>query len=124
MLETGKGARWSAAGEVEVMGVPGPRAVYDRIEALAAPALESVIRTEEFARVTALVTGANRAARKRVNRVAARAWHTLNLPAGTDVQRLRQQVGSLDRDLRLMSLELQRERKEATRRAESRLERD
>lgn len=106
------------------MGVPTPRAVYDRIEALAAPALESVIRTEEFARVTALVTGVNRGARKRASRIAARAWHTLNLPAGTDVQRLRHQVGSLDRDLRLMSLELQRERKEANRRADSRLERD
>ena len=42
-----------------------------------------------------------------VNGVAARVWHLVNLPAGTDIQRLRKQIGALDRDVRRLSLQLE-----------------
>ena len=42
-----------------------------------------------------------------VNGVAARVWHLVNLPAGTDLQRLRVQIGALDRDVRRLSLQLE-----------------
>jgi hypothetical protein len=41
-----------------------------------------------------------------VNGVSARVWHTVNLPAGTDVQRLRVQIGQLDREVRRLRLQL------------------
>jgi len=42
-----------------------------------------------------------------VNGVAARVWHLVNLPAGTDVHRLRKQIGALDRDVRRLTFQLE-----------------
>lgn len=106
------------------MGLPGIRDLYNRVERVAAPLAEQVVKTEEFAQAAALLTSVNKTVRSGLDQLAARAWHAVNLPAGTDVQRLRQQVGSLDRELRLLSLELQRARKEAKRRGDSRPEHD
>jgi hypothetical protein len=36
-------------------------------------------------------------------------WHLLNLPAGSDIKRLSRQVASLDRELRQLRGELNRE---------------
>lgn len=102
----------------------GLRDLYDSFEKLAAPLLVQVTRTEEFARAAAAVTTVNKALRSEAEKLQARVWHAMNLPAGTDVQRLKQQVGSLDRELRLLSLELQRARKEAKRRGAPRPEHD
>lgn len=96
------------------MGLPGLRDLSDQVEKLA-PLANEVTHSEEFAQAAAVLAGVQNAVRSGLNKAAARAWHAINLPAGTDVQRLRQQVGSLDREVRLLSLELQRARKEATR---------
>ncbi len=98
------------------MGLPGPRDLYNRFEKVATPLADEVTRSQEFAQAVALLASVNKTVRAGLGKVAARAWHAVNLPAGTDVQRLRQQVGALDRDLRLLSLQLQRERREETRR--------
>ena len=63
----------------------------------------------EFATVTAAIFGVRRAVGNGVNGVAARVWHLVNLPAGTDLQRLRKQIGALDRDVRRLSLQLELE---------------
>lgn len=106
------------------MGLPGIRDLYNRFERVAGPLAERVVKTEEFAQVAAFFISVNKAVRTEVDKLTARAWHAVNLPAGTDVQRLKQQVGSLDREMRLLSLELQRARKEAKRRGVSRPEHD
>lgn len=106
------------------MGLPGIRDLYNRFERVAGPLAEQVVKTEEFAQSAALFTSVNKAIRTELDKLTARAWHAVNLPAGTDVQRLKQQVGSLDREMRLLSLELQRARKEAKRRGVSRPEHD
>ncbi len=97
------------------MGLPGPRGLFDRVEKLATPLANELTHSEGFAQAAALLTGVQNVVRTELDKVAARAWHAVNLPAGTDVQRLKQQVGSLDREVRLLSLELQRARKEARR---------
>jgi hypothetical protein len=104
------------------MWLPGIRDLYNRFERVAAPLAEQVVKTEEFTHAAALFTSVNKAVRTELDKLTARAWHAVNLPAGTDVQRLKQQVGSLDRELRLLSLEVQRARKEAKRRVGSRPE--
>jgi len=86
------------------------RQVYDRVEKLATPLADDLTRSDEFAQIAALVAGVNKAVRHHTDKMAARAWHALNLPAGTDVQRLKVQLGALDREVRLLSLELQQER--------------
>lgn len=106
------------------MGLPGPRSLYDRFEELAAPVANSLTRTDGFAQAAALFANMNKVVRSEVDSLAARAWHAVNLPAGTDVQRLQKQLGSLDREVRLLSLELQRAEREAKRRGNSRPEHD
>lgn len=101
------------------MGVPGPREVYSRLEDILGPPTTALTHSEEFAHVVAVAGDARNKLRRGVGRLMARAWHVVNLPAGTDVQRLRTQLGSLDRDVRMLRLELERERTEAKRRGDS-----
>jgi hypothetical protein len=51
--------------------------------------------------------------------VTARAWHLLNLPAGSDVSRLRAQIGALDREVRRLTVQLEKERRRPDRSQEA-----
>jgi hypothetical protein len=73
------------------------------------PRVEALVRSDEFARTTAVIARSRRLAGNRVNAIAARLWHLMNLPAGTDLQRLRMQVGALDREVRRLALQLDRD---------------
>ncbi|MFZ2178597.1 MAG: hypothetical protein WAW17_32135 [Rhodococcus sp. (in: high G+C Gram-positive bacteria)] len=86
------------------------RKPYDAAERLVAPRAEALVDTDQFATVAAVIFGLRRAVGDGVNGVAARVWHLVNLPAGTDLQRLRTQIGALDRDVRRMSLQLEQRR--------------
>jgi hypothetical protein len=59
--------------------------------------------------MTAVIARSRRLAGNRGNAIAARVWHLMNLPAGTDFRRLRMQVGALDREVRRLSLQLDRD---------------
>ncbi|QWC84596.1 hypothetical protein KLP28_13615 [Nocardioidaceae bacterium] len=98
-----------------MMGLPGPRDLYDKVEKAAGPRAREVTHSDQFAQAASVVAGLNHFVRGRVNRVAAKAWHTLNLPAGTDVQKLNNRLGALDRQVRLLTMELERERGKAPR---------
>jgi len=98
------------------MGKPTWRQLYDMLEGIATPHANAVTQSDEFAHAIALLSGARRAVNVRAGKVAAKGWHFLNLPAGTDVHRLRMQVGALDREVRLLTLELRRARTEEVRR--------
>ena len=89
--------------------VPGWRRAFDAVERNVSPRVESMVHSDEFARMTALIASSRRLAGKRVNAIAASVWHLVNLPASTDVQRLRRQVGELDREVRRLSLQLDRD---------------
>lgn len=93
----------------------GLRDVYNRLEQVATPLANELTRSPEFARAVALVSGLNKTVRDEVDKVTARAWHVINLPAGTDVQRLKVQLGAMDREIRLLTLELERARAERMR---------
>jgi hypothetical protein len=73
------------------------RRLYDTAERTVAPRLESVVRTGHFARGAALAGWAQATARTQVAAFSARVWHLVNLPTGTDIGRLRAQIGALDR---------------------------
>jgi hypothetical protein len=85
------------------------RRLYDTAERTVAPRLESVVRTEHFARGAALAGWARATARAQAEALSARAWHLMNLPAGTDVTRLRTQIGALDREVRRLALRLEQQ---------------
>lgn len=88
------------------------RQAFDTAEKFVAPKLESVVRTDQFAQATALGLRAQAALTRRANEVAAKVWHLVNLPAGTDVLRLRAQVGALDREVRRLTLALEQQQQQ------------
>ena len=88
------------------------RQAFDAAEKFVAPRLESVVRTDQFAQASALGLKAQAALTHQANAVAAKLWHLVNLPAGTDVLRLRAQVGALDREVRRLTLALEQQQHE------------
>jgi hypothetical protein len=87
------------------------RQAFDSAERVVAPRAENLVRTPGFALGAALVRRAQTLARSSARDVTARAWHLLNLPAGSDVTRLRAQIGALDREVRRLGLQLETERR-------------
>jgi hypothetical protein len=87
------------------------RQAFDSAERAVAPRAESLVRTPGFALGAALLRRAQTLARGSVRDVTARAWHLVNLPAGSDVTRLRAQIGALDREVRRLGLQLEAERR-------------
>ena len=85
------------------------RRLYDTAERAVAPRLESVVRSEHFSRGAALAGRAQATARAQVAELSARAWHLMNLPASTDIARLRTQIGALDREVRRLALRLEQQ---------------
>lgn len=88
------------------MNVPTVRSAYDAIERMLAPRLEALVRTQQYAQVTALLAGARSSISAQVSSMAACLLHAYNLPASTDISRLSRQLGELDREVRQLRLEL------------------
>ena len=90
------------------------RQAYDAAERRVTPHADRLVRTPSFAVGAAVLRRAQALARSSAEGVTARAWHLLNLPAGTDVSRLRTQIGALDREVRRLTLQLDGERRRTT----------
>jgi hypothetical protein len=95
------------------------RQAFDAAEKRVTPHAEKLVRTPAFALATALARRSQATARGTVRGLTARAWHLVNLPAGSDVSRLRAQVGALDREIRRLTVQLETERRR-TERADNR----
>jgi predicted transcriptional regulator len=64
------------------------------------PRMESVTQRDEFAIAVGVAHTVSGTLRRRFERQSRRALHLLNLPAGSDVRALRNQVASLERQVR------------------------
>src|SRR5688500_12352844 len=98
------------------MSTPGPplwRQAFDAAERAVTPRAENLARPPGFHVGVALVRRAQTLAKDSARGLTARAWHLINLPAGSDVSRLRAQIGSLDREVRRLSLQLESEQRRA-----------
>jgi len=85
------------------------RRAYDAVERNVSPRVEAVVHSDEFATMTAVIASTRQVAGSQVNGVAARVLHLFNLPARSDIQRLRRQVGAVDREVRRLNLQLDRD---------------
>jgi hypothetical protein len=65
------------------------------------------MRSEGFAVAVGLAQTVQRDVVKRTERLSRRAWHLINLPAGSDVNRLLAQMGSVQRQLRELEKRLE-----------------
>jgi hypothetical protein len=92
-------------------GPPLWRQVFDTAERAVSPRAETFVRTPGFHVGVALIRRAEGVVRGTVRGATARAWHLVNLPAGSDVSRLRAQIGALDREVRRLGLQLEAERR-------------
>ncbi len=87
------------------------RQAFDAAERAVAPRAEDLVRSEYFSLGVALARRAQTLAGQSVQGLTARAWHLVNLPAGTDINRLRTQIGALDREVRRLTIQLEQERR-------------
>jgi hypothetical protein len=92
-------------------GTPLWRQAFDAAEKRVTPHAESLVRTPGFATGVTLLRRAQVLARDTARGVSARAWHLVNLPAGSDLARLRAQIGALDREVRRLTVQLETERR-------------
>jgi hypothetical protein len=71
-----------------------------RVVNLVNPRLEAVTQRDEFAIAVGLARTVRGELQRRFERQSKRALHLFNLPAGSDIRALRQQVASLERQVR------------------------
>ena len=82
------------------------RAVH-RLERAIGEPIEAAVRTDTYFDVVAHATRARSLATGAAEGVSRRCLHLLNLPAGTDVRRLREQLARMERRLQVLTDELE-----------------
>ena len=86
---------------------PKWRQTFDSIEREVTPRLDTIIRSEQFAVATGLAAQMQRRFAKQAARNTRRVLHLLNLPAGTDVTRLLNEIGQLKAQVRSLSSQIE-----------------
>lgn len=82
------------------MGTPAWKRAIDRLEETATPILDSVVRHEGVAIGAGLLGRVSGTVARSLERSSRRALHLLNLPAGSDIDRILTHVASLERTVR------------------------
>ncbi len=85
---------------------PSWRQGFDAVEKQLSPRLEGLVQSEQFAVAVGLAARAQRAVEGELARTTRRILHRLNLPAGTDVSRILNEIGQLRVQVRELSAEL------------------
>jgi hypothetical protein len=78
------------------------RAVY-RLERVVGEPVEAAVRTDTYFDLMTKATRTTRTVKRTVTGVSTRGLHLLNLPAGTDVRSLREQLARMERRLNRLS---------------------
>ena len=76
---------------------------FDTVEQTVAPRIEEIVNSEQFAIAAGIVARAQKTARRRAERTTRRLLHLVNLPAGSDVTRLLNEIGKLQTQVRELS---------------------
>ena len=85
---------------------PSWRQGFDALEQQLSPRLEALVQSEQFAVAVGLAARVQRAVEGEMSRSTRRVLHRLNLPAGTDVSRILNEIGQLRVQVRELSAEL------------------
>ena len=81
-------------------GPPRWQREVGRVLNLVGPPLEAVTRRDEFAIAVGLARTVRGDLSRRFERQSRRALHLFNLPAGSDIRALRNQIAGLERQIR------------------------
>jgi len=82
------------------------RGLYDELERRITPPVETVVHSDEFAATMKIIGRTRSAIGGRIDAAGAAVLHAVNLPAGSDIRKLRRQVGDLDYEIRRLRREL------------------
>jgi hypothetical protein len=99
------------AGRVESKQPAGPRwrQGYDAIERALEPQISAVLGHDRFGQALGVGVHVRQSARDLASSSTRRLLHALNLPAGTDVTRILNEIGSLKRQVYELGAQLERE---------------
>jgi hypothetical protein len=78
------------------------RAVY-RLERAVGEPVEAAVRTETYFDLMTKVTRTTKSAKRKAAGASTRGLHLLNLPAGTDLARMREQLARMERRINELS---------------------
>lgn len=81
-------------------GKPAWRKSVDAVEGVLTPVAGNVVRNDTFALTIAVVARTRRGVAGRAERLSRQGLHLLNLPAGSDINRLLRSIASLERQVR------------------------
>ena len=108
ILTVDGGAQWSMPGGGRVMSAGRPlwlRAVL-RLERAIGEPVEAAVRSDAYFDVVAHATRARARTIGAAEEISRRCLHLLNLPAGTDVRRVREQLARMERRMAELSDEI------------------
>ena len=88
---------------------------YDALESSVGPQLEQLVASDEFSRALGVLTQLRREFEQRASRTTRHVLHRLNLPAGTDMTRLLNEIGELKKQVRKLSEQLAASEQQTTR---------
>lgn len=74
-----------------------------RLERAVGEPFEAAVRTETYFDLMTKVTRTTKTVKRKASGASTRGLHLLNLPAGSDVQRLREQLARMERRLNQLS---------------------
>ena len=77
-----------------------------RLERVIGEPVEAAVRSDTYFDAVTTINRARRTTIGVVEWFSKRAWHMLNLPAGTDVRRMREQLSRMERRLNQLSEEV------------------
>ena len=83
------------------------RAVYDRVAEEIGPRMKEVTGSEEFADAVEVAGAVRERATTELQRTSRRVLHAWNLPAGSDIALLRQELGALNREVRALARQVE-----------------
>jgi hypothetical protein len=85
------------------------RRAFDAAEGALGPRVEQWVKEAPFAKTVVAVQRTSGFLTGVVEKQTRRTWHAVNLPASSDVLKLRRQVGDLDREVRLVRDAIERQ---------------
>jgi hypothetical protein len=85
------------------------RRTFDLVERGVGVPLEAAVRSDLYFDALAVATRVRKGAGAHVERLSRRGLHLLNLPAGSDMRRLNDQLARLDRRVLSLSKQLEAE---------------
>jgi hypothetical protein len=94
-------------------GTPWWRPLIDGIDQRVTPPANHLVRTNVFADVVAIATRLEVRIRRRMERQSAWLLHQYNLPAATDIRKVRAQLAAVEARLRDVSERLEDQDREA-----------